>query len=120
MSVSRATLLLAGLSIGMGITTPPVPAQQPTRTLVAVFAHADDERIVGPLLARYSREGARVVLVIATDGRKGVTRHAGIPAGDSLARSTLRDRPARYCATAPARPRRRRPGLFRCADAAAR
>ena len=96
MSVSRATLLLAGLSIGMGITTPPVPAQQPTRTLVAVFAHADDERIVGPLLARYSREGARVVLVIATDGRKGVTRHAGIPAGDSLAR--LRAAEAR-CAT---------------------
>lgn len=37
------------------------------------------------MLARYAREGARVLLVIATDGRRGAARHAGIPAGDSLA-----------------------------------
>lgn len=55
------------------------------RTLMAVFAHPDDERIVGPLLARYAREGHRVYLVIATDGSKGVTDHAGIPAGPGLA-----------------------------------
>lgn len=55
-------------------------------TLLAVFAHPDDERIVGPLLARYAREGHRVHLVIATDGSKGVTSHAGIPAGAGLAR----------------------------------
>jgi LmbE family N-acetylglucosaminyl deacetylase len=60
-------------------------AQTPDHTLVAVFAHPDDERIVGPLLARYAREGNDVYLVIATDGRKGVREHAGIPAGDSLA-----------------------------------
>ena len=55
------------------------------KTLVAVFAHPDDERIVAPLLARYAREGHHVYLVVATDGAKGVTPHAGIPAGDSLA-----------------------------------
>lgn len=66
---------------------PPVRAAQTGRhTLVAVFAHPDDERIVGPLLARYAREGHAVYLVIATDGSKGVRDHAGIPAGDSLAK----------------------------------
>ena len=66
---------------------PAVSAAQTGRhTLVAVFAHPDDERIVGPLLARYAREGHNVYLVIATDGRKGVREHAGVPAGDSLAK----------------------------------
>jgi LmbE family N-acetylglucosaminyl deacetylase len=51
-----------------------------------VFAHPDDERIVGPLLSRYAREGHNVYLVIATDGSKGVREHAGVPAGDSLAK----------------------------------
>ena len=60
-------------------------AQAGRHTLVAVFAHPDDERIVGPLLARYAREGHDVYLVIATDGSKGVREHAGVPAGDSLA-----------------------------------
>jgi LmbE family N-acetylglucosaminyl deacetylase len=61
-------------------------AQAGGHKLVAVFAHPDDERIVGPLLARYAREGHDVYLVIATDGSKGVREHAGVPAGDSLAR----------------------------------
>ncbi len=60
-------------------------AQTGRHKLVAVFAHPDDERIVGPLLARYAREGHDVYLVIATDGGKGVREHAGVPAGDSLA-----------------------------------
>lgn len=71
-------------------------AQQTQRTLVAVFAHPDDERIVGPLLARYAREGHEVYLVIATDGAKGVREHAGVPAGDSLA--TARAEEARCAA----------------------
>jgi len=61
-------------------------AQTGRGTLVAVFAHPDDERIVGPILARYAREGHEVYLVVATDGSKGVREHAGVPAGDSLAR----------------------------------
>lgn len=75
---------------------PPLEAQQDRRSLVAVFAHPDDERIVGPLLARYAREGHDVHLVIATDGRLGVREHAGVPAGDSLA--TVRAEETR-CAT---------------------
>ena len=54
-------------------------------TIVAVFAHPDDETIVAPALARAARDGAKVYLVVATDGRRGVSRHAGIPGGDSLA-----------------------------------
>jgi LmbE family N-acetylglucosaminyl deacetylase len=63
----------------------PAGAQDDRRTIVAVFAHPDDERIVGPLLARYAREGHRVHLIVATDGAKGVREHAGIPAGPALA-----------------------------------
>ena len=75
--------LLGGALLALALGSP-LSAQQ-SRTLVAVFAHPDDERIAGPLLARYARLGHRVYLVIVTDGSKGVTRHAGIPAGDSLA-----------------------------------
>jgi LmbE family N-acetylglucosaminyl deacetylase len=60
------------------------PAATPG-TVVAVFAHPDDETIVAPALARAARDGARVYLIVATDGRRGVSRHAGIPGGDSLA-----------------------------------
>jgi LmbE family N-acetylglucosaminyl deacetylase len=75
--------VVAALACAKGTTaTGPAPA---SRTLVAVFAHPDDETIVSPALARYAREGAKVYVVVATDGRKGVAKHAGIPAGDSLA-----------------------------------
>lgn len=63
----------------------PGAAQPASRTLLAVFAHPDDEQVVSPMLARYAREGVRVVLAIATDGQKGVRPHAGIPAGEALA-----------------------------------
>lgn len=55
------------------------------RTLLAIFAHPDDEATVAPVLAKYAAEGVTVYLAIATDGRYGVTDHAKIPAGDSLA-----------------------------------
>ena len=63
----------------------PMALSDTSRTLVAVYAHPDDETIVSPALARYAREGAKVYLVVATDGRLGVSEHAHIPAGDSLA-----------------------------------
>ncbi len=56
-----------------------------SRVLLAVFAHPDDEATVSPVLAKYAAEGVKVYLAIATDGRLGVTEHANIPAGDSLA-----------------------------------
>ena len=49
----------------------PASAQRSPRTLVAVFAHGDDETPVGPILARSAREGEQVYLIIATDGAQG-------------------------------------------------
>ena len=61
-------------------TTPPQP-----RILLAVTAHPDDEAFMGPILARYAREGVKVYLAIATKGEKGANEFAKIPAGDALA-----------------------------------
>lgn len=69
---------------------------QARRPIVAVFAHPDDERVVGPLLSRLAREGRETHLVIATDGAKGVRDFARIPAGAELA--TARAKEARCAA----------------------
>ena len=66
-------------------------AQASRRPVLAVFAHPDDERVVGPLLSRLAREGRDVHLVIATDGSKGVRDHAGIPAGPLLAAARAKE-----------------------------
>lgn len=82
----RLSLVLPGLLWVIGAALPEAAAAQAGgHVLMAVFAHPDDERIVGPMLARYAREGHHVYLVIATDGSKGVREHAGIPAGERLA-----------------------------------
>ena len=68
------------------ITVIPRSAQtQIRRPVVAVFAHPDDERVIGPLLSRLAREGRETHLVIATDGSRGVRDFARIPAGPELA-----------------------------------
>ncbi len=87
--------LLAACATG-GASSAPVHTSP--RTLVAIFAHPDDETLVAPALARYARAGVRVFLVIATDGRRGANAHARIPAGDSLA--TVRANEARCSARA--------------------
>ena len=79
--LAAATLLFVACSTPA--STPPAPTR--SRIVAAVFAHPDDETIVAPALARAARDGATVYMVVATDGRRGVSRHAGIPAGDSLA-----------------------------------
>jgi len=61
------------------------PHTDKKETLLAIFAHPDDETVVAPVLAKYAAEGHEVYLVIATDGQFGVTNHFGMPAGDSLA-----------------------------------
>lgn len=61
------------------------------RVLLAIFAHPDDETTVTPVLAKYAAEGHDVYLAIATDGRYGVTAHAGIPGGDSLAAERMKE-----------------------------
>lgn len=75
LTVVALTLFMAGAAA----------AQERSKTLVAVFAHGDDEGPVAPILARYAREGARVHLVIATDGAQG-GMHTSIPRGPELAR----------------------------------
>jgi LmbE family N-acetylglucosaminyl deacetylase len=70
----------------------PLSAQaQVRKPIVAVFAHPDDERIIGPLLSRLAREGRETHLVIATDGSKGVRDFARIPAGAELAAARTRE-----------------------------
>jgi LmbE family N-acetylglucosaminyl deacetylase len=72
--------LLAATPLAAQSLPPPEP-----RVLLAVTAHPDDEGFMGPILARYAREGVRVYLAIATKGEKGATDFAKIPAGEPLA-----------------------------------
>jgi len=55
------------------------------KTLVAVFAHDDDEGSVAPIPTRYAREGVHVYVVLVTDGAQGGA-HTSIPRGPELAR----------------------------------
>jgi len=64
-------------------------------TLLAVFAHPDDEsNAAGGTLARYAREGANVVLVSATRGELGIQGLAADAAG------AVRERELRAAGTA--------------------
>jgi LmbE family N-acetylglucosaminyl deacetylase len=56
------------------------------RTLLAVFAHPDDEAFVGPLLSHYARQGVKVRLAIVTEGAKSTSPRLGVPAGPEMAR----------------------------------
>src|SRR5262245_18971087 len=87
--------VVGALMISAPMALPHLLAQERSKTLVAVFAHADDEGSAAPLLARYAREGVQVYLIIATDGSQGAS-HTTIPPGPELAR--LRSEEAR-CAT---------------------
>ena len=64
---------------------------QGTRPIVAIFAHPDYERVIGPLLSRLAREGRETHLVIATDGSQGVRDFAKIPAGAALAAARTKE-----------------------------
>jgi LmbE family N-acetylglucosaminyl deacetylase len=74
---ATAALTLFATSSALGQAAP--------KTLVAVFAHADDEVPAGPILARYAREGVQVHLIIATDGAQGGA-NTSIPRGPELAK----------------------------------
>jgi LmbE family N-acetylglucosaminyl deacetylase len=78
-------IVLSPLTLASTGASQPARPQRP-KALLAVFAHPDDEIIVAPLLAAYAKRGVRVHLVIVTDGEKGVAAHAGIPAGERLAK----------------------------------
>lgn len=78
-------------AFGAELAAPAPIVAQANGPVMAVFAHPDDERVVGPLLHRLSREGREVHLVFATDGSKGVREHAGIAAGKALADARARE-----------------------------
>jgi len=81
--------LFAALALAMVFTH---SAQaQASRPILAVFAHPDDERVIGPLLSKLAREGRETHLVIATDGSKGVRDFAHIPAGPELAAARTKE-----------------------------
>ncbi len=59
------------------------PVSVEGKVIMAVFAHPDDELSIGPLMAKYAREGATVQLVTVTDGRYG-TGQTDLKPGDEL------------------------------------
>jgi hypothetical protein len=77
-------LLILSAMAAMVFAQATSPARAP-KTLVGVWAHADDDAPVAPLLARYAREGAQVYTIIATDGSQGC-KHTTVPCGPELAR----------------------------------
>lgn len=56
---------------------------QTKKTILGIFAHPDDENIIGSVLAKYARQGHHVYIIITTNGKDG-TRVTKIPPGDSL------------------------------------
>ncbi len=54
------------------------------KTILGIFAHPDDESTVAPILAKYAREGAKVHLVIVTDGRYGTNDFHDHKEGETL------------------------------------
>lgn len=81
----------AFLAVALAMAFPSPAGAQPGRPIVAVFAHPDDERVIGPLLSRLAREGRETHLVIATDGSRGVRDFAKIPAGAELAEARAQE-----------------------------
>jgi hypothetical protein len=75
----------------------PAMSQERNRTILAVFAHADDEGSVGPLLARYAREKVDVYLVIVTRGETFAPQ-TNLSPGEEIAK--LRAEEARCAADA--------------------
>src|SRR5258706_4404438 len=76
------TCLLLLLNLGCA----PTAVETQPKTILAVFAHPDDEAFVGPLLAHYARQGVRVHLAIVTEAGKGPPPRTGVPAGPEVAR----------------------------------
>src|SRR5262245_23972525 len=63
-----------------------VPSGVDGRTILAVFAHPDDESLTcGGTLARLADAGARVVLLCASRGERGSVSDPALLAGSDLA-----------------------------------
>ncbi|HMG69987.1 MAG TPA: PIG-L family deacetylase [Gemmatimonadaceae bacterium] len=79
------------VAVALAAAAPLSTQAQASRPILAVFAHPDDERVIGPLLSKLAREGRETHLVIATDGSKGVRDFAHIPAGAELAAARTKE-----------------------------
>ena len=79
------------VAVALGAFIPPSAHAQNSRRILAVFAHPDDERVIGPLLSKLAREGRETHLVIATDGSQGIRDFAHIPAGPALAAARTKE-----------------------------
>ena len=84
-------LIHAFIAVALAAVIPHSMHAQARRPVVAVYAHPDDERVIGPLLSRLAREGRETHLIIATDGSQGVTDFAKIPAGAQLAAARVKE-----------------------------
>jgi LmbE family N-acetylglucosaminyl deacetylase len=84
-------LIIASTAITLAAVTPVTARAQSNRPILAVFAHPDDERVIGPLLSKLAREGRETHLVIATDGSQGIRDFAKIPAGAALAAARVKE-----------------------------
>ena len=86
-SFHQAVIAALAFSAGMFLSITPALGEESdqTKTILAIFAHPDDDATIGPLLAHYANLGVRVHLTIVTSGQQGVTPHAKIPAGSELA-----------------------------------
>ncbi len=80
------SMILYSLSVIILLQTNEVRSQKPYegKVILGVFAHPDDESTVSPILAKYIREGAKVHLVIVTDGRLGTNDYHNHEAGETL------------------------------------
>ena len=81
----------AFIAVALATAVPLSAQSRIRRPVVAVFAHPDDERVIGPLLSRLAREQRETHLVIATDGARGVRDFARIPAGAALAAERMKE-----------------------------
>ena len=80
------TVLLFSVSFVLLFQCNTIWSQKPAegKVILAVFAHPDDESTVSPILSKYVREGAKVHLVIVTDGRYGTNDFHDHEAGETL------------------------------------
>lgn len=78
--IALLTILISLLGSIPLVSEGPLPAKK----MLAVFAHPDDDIIIGPLLAHSAAQGVKVYLVVVTSGQRGVKAHAKIPAGPQL------------------------------------
>jgi len=81
----------AMVAVALATVSPLSAPAQASRPILAVFAHPDDERVIGPLLSKLAREGRETHLVIATDGSQGVRDFAHVPAGAELAAARTKE-----------------------------